>query len=135
LGRNLWLHVSDVMHRGEYVAWVSPISTLRDVVIAMTERPLGAACVVDADLQLLGLITDGDVRRALQTHEDIRPLRAEHVMTKCPVSVYPEATLKEAAHLMEDRPSQISVLPVLEAASERCLGLIRIHDIHQAELT
>jgi arabinose-5-phosphate isomerase len=135
LGRNLWLHVSDVMHRGEYVAWVRAESSLREVVIAMTECPLGAACVVDDDYKLLGLITDGDVRRALQTHEDIRQLSAEAVMTKNPVAVFPGSTLKEAAHLMEDRPSQISVLPVLDPENGRCLGLIRIHDVHQAELT
>ena len=135
LGRNLGLHVSDVMHRGEEVAWVSPEASLREVVIAMTERPLGAACVVEVDFQLIGVITDGDVRRALQAYEDIRLLRAKNVMTARPVSISPEATLKEAVHLMEERLSQISVLPVKERDSNRCLGLIRLHDIYQTNLT
>lgn len=135
LGRNLSLHVYDVMHRDDEVAWARIETPLREVVIKMTDCPLGAACVIDDNNNLLGLITDGDVRRALQTHEDIRPLRAEHIMTRNPVSIFPDATLKEAAQLMEDRHSQLSVLPVLENQSTRCLGLIRIHDIYQPELT
>lgn len=135
LGRNLWLHVSDVMRREKDVAWATPETTLRELVILMTERPLGAACITDAEFRLLGLVTDGDIRRALQTHEDIRLLRAKDIMTVSPITVSPNALLKEAAHMMEDRPMQISVLPVLDAGSERCLGLIRIHDIYQPNLT
>lgn len=135
LGRNLWLHVSDVMRREKDVAWATPETTLRELVILMTERPLGAACITDEEFRLLGLVTDGDIRRALQTHEDIRLLRAKDIMTVSPITVSPNALLKEAAHMMEDRPMQISVLPVLDAGSERCLGLIRIHDIYQPNLT
>ena len=65
LGRNLFLHVEDVMHRDQNVAWVNLETLLRDVVIQMTSKPLGAACVIDQDNRLLGIITDGDVRRAL----------------------------------------------------------------------
>jgi arabinose-5-phosphate isomerase len=135
LGRNLWLHVSDVMRREKDVAWATPETSLKDLVILMTERPLGAACITDEGFRLLGLVTDGDIRRALQTHEDIRPLRAKDIMTVSPITISPNALLKEAACLMEDRPSQISVLPVLDVGNDRCLGLIRIHDIYQPNLT
>ena len=134
LGRALWLKVADVMHQPEAVAWVKPDMPLRQVIIAMSQRPLGAACVVDDAFQLLGIITDGDLRRALLTHEDIRLLQAAGCMTRQPTTITPEASLKEAARLMEDRPSQISVLPVVDSRSQRCLGLIRIHDIYQPEL-
>ena len=134
LGRSLLLRVADVMHRGKEVAWVAPETSLREVVIAMTEKPLGAACVVDGEQRLLGLITDGDVRRALRTHEDFRFLSARDVMTRQPTVVFPESVLREAARLMEDRPSQISVLPVVEAGSRHCLGLIRLHDIYRGEV-
>lgn len=134
LGRNLWLTVSEVMHRDEAVAWVQPETPLRQVIIAMTDKPLGAACVVDQSFTLLGLITDGDLRRSLVTFEDIRGVKARDVMTARPTSVAPQASLKEAARLMEDRPSQISVLPVVDPATRICLGLIRIHDIYQPEL-
>ena len=134
LGRNLWLRVADVMHKGQDVAWVQPDSPLRQVIIAMTERPLGAACVVDEGFDLLGLVTDGDLRRALLAHDDIRHLRAADCMTRKPLTVAPEAGLREAIRLMEDRPSQISVLPVVDPETRRCLGLIRIHDIYQPDL-
>ena len=134
LGRNLWLKVADVMHQDDAVAWVEPGTPLRQVIIGMSQRPLGAACVVDKDHLLLGIITDGDLRRALLTHEDIRGLQAADCMTRQPTTISPQASLKEATRLMEDRPSQISVLPVVDPSSQRCLGLIRIHDIYQPEL-
>ena len=134
LGRNLWLRVADVMHQGEDVAWVRLDTPLRQVIIAMTERPLGAACVVDEEFSLLGLVTDGDLRRALLAHEDIRQLRSADCMSRKPLTVAPEASLREAIRLMEDRSSQISVLPVLDPKTRRCLGLVRIHDIYQPEL-
>jgi arabinose-5-phosphate isomerase len=79
---------------------------------------------------LLGLVTDGDVRRAFERHDDIRGLVASDVMTKSPISIEPDALIHDALCLMEDRPSQISVLPVVERATGRCLGLIRLHDIY-----
>jgi arabinose-5-phosphate isomerase len=134
IGRNLTLLVSDVMHAGSGVAWVSPADKLRDVVVAMTRYPLGAACVVDQSRSLLGIITDGDLRRALQAHEDIRFLTAAEIMTAHPITISSTMTLKEAAQVMEDRPSQISVLPVIGERQE-CLGLFRIHDVYQPNLT
>jgi arabinose-5-phosphate isomerase len=134
LGRNLWLKVADVMHQNEAVAWVKPDTPLRQVIIAMSQLPLGAACVVDESFHLLGIITDGDLRRVLLTHDDIRPLCAADCMTRQPITIAPEASLRDATRLMEDRPSQISVLPVVDSRSQHCLGLIRIHDIYQPEL-
>lgn len=131
LGRSLLLRVRDVMHTGERVAWVTRGTPLREVVIAMTERPLGAACVVEGPRRLVGLVTDGDVRRALREHEDIRPLRAEDVMTVSPTVTPPDTRLRDAVAQMERRPSQISVLPVVEADG-CCLGLLRIHDVYHA---
>jgi len=130
LGHNLRLRVRDVMHSGGEVAWVKAGDSLKQVVIEMSQRPLGAACVVADDHRLLGLITDGDVRRALRNHDDIRPLRASDVMTVSPVHIAPAALIHEALCMMENRPSQIYVLPVLEG--DACLGLIRLHDIYQA---
>ena len=130
LGRNLRLCVNDVMHRDAEVAWAAPTDSLKRVVIEMSRRPLGAACVVSAEFTLAGLITDGDVRRALEQHDDIRTLCAEDVMTRSPVTVSPAAPMHVALRLMEDRPSQISVLPVVDSAG-RCLGLVRLHDLYR----
>jgi len=131
LGRGLRLRVRELMHAAGEVAWVLPGDPLKQVVIAMTLHPLGAACVAGPGRTLLGLITDGDVRRALQQHDDIRPLRASHVMTTTPVTIGPDARLQDALRLMEDRSSQISLLPVVETAENRCVGLIRLHDVYQ----
>jgi arabinose-5-phosphate isomerase len=133
LGRNLWLHVADVMHPLEKVAAVKKTVSLKDVVIALTRHPLGAACVVDDANTLLGIITDGDVRRALQKWDDIRALTAQEVMVSKPVVIGPYDSLSEAANRMENRSSQISVLPVTDEGGH-CLGLIRIHDIYQANI-
>jgi arabinose-5-phosphate isomerase len=100
----------------------------------MSHHPLGAACVVDSAGKLIGLITDGDLRRALEAHDDIRGLTAANVMTAHPITVSPQARLLDALRLMEDRPSQISVLPVLDPATSQCLGLLRVHDIYRADL-
>ena len=130
LGRNLRIRAADVMHRGAEVAWVKPEDSLKHVVIAMSQHPLGAACVVSSAGLLTGLITDGDVRRALQDHDDIRTLRASDVMTPRPSTLSPDTLLHEALAFMEDRPSQISVVPVVDG-SGMCLGLLRLHDIYQ----
>ncbi len=130
LGRNLNLSVRTAMHSGDEVARVTPEDALRDVIIAMTHCPLGAACVVTHNGSLAGVITDGDIRRALTTHEDIRGLRAIDVMTVHPVTIGPDATLGEALALMERRRSQISALPVAGPEGQS-LGLLRLHDIFQ----
>ena len=86
--------------------------------------------MVDQGHALLGLVTDGDVRRALRQHDDIRALSAADVMTADPVTVAPEVLLQDALRLMEDRPSQIDVLPV-RGLDGVCLGLLRLHDVYQ----
>jgi arabinose-5-phosphate isomerase len=129
LGRNLKLSVRAAMHAGDEVAFVAPEAPLKDVIIAMTRFPMGGACVVAADGALAGFITDGDLRRALTNHEEIRGLCAADAMTRMPVTIGPDASLGDALERMERRRSQISVLPVVDAAG-RALGVIRLHDIY-----
>ena len=131
LGRNLRYSVREAMHGCERSAMVGSATPLKDVIIAMTERPLGAACVVQPDGALAGFITDGDLRRALTAHDDIRQLTAGVIMTRTPVTIAPEATLGAALELMERRRSQISALPVVDE-SGRALGILRLHDIYLA---
>jgi arabinose-5-phosphate isomerase len=132
LGRNLSLTVGEALQPLERCAVAKPGDSLRDTVIAMTRHPHGAACVLAADGTLAGLITDGDLRRALGRGVDLNSARAADIMTVNPIRAHAPMSLAEAARIMEDRPSQISVLPVTDAATGRCLGLIRIHDIYQA---
>jgi arabinose-5-phosphate isomerase len=132
LGRNLKFNVCDAMHTGDDVAWAKPSDSAKSVIIAMSQRPLGAACVLSSDMHLEGIITDGDLRRALERHDDIRDLCASDIMTPNPIAIRSDASLREALRLMEDRTSQISVLPVIDHEGWRCVGVIRLHDIYQA---
>jgi len=129
LGKNLMLRVEDVMHEYPLIAHVSEKSSFRELILAMTKYNLGAACVVDEQQHLIGLVTDGDVRRSLLRDADMSALTVSGIMTRNPVKVSVHATLKEAVDLMENRTSQLSVLPVVEG--DICVGLIRIHDIYQ----
>lgn len=129
LGRRLTLRVRDVAHAGDRHPSISPDVPLLDAVGAITDGGLGAVSIVDSDGALRGIITDGDVRRALQHHGPTTfvGLRAEEIMTREPVVVGPDAMAYEALRLMEDRPSQIAVLPVVEDG--RSIGLVRLHDL------
>ena len=129
LGRNLRLSVGETMHPVADAAVVSLEANLKEVIIAMTRRPLGGALVIAPDGALAGLLTDGDLRRALTAHDDIRTLNASDIMTRTPVAIGPEASLAEALDRMERRASQISVLPVIDPTG-RALGLLRLHDIY-----
>ncbi|MEN3027053.1 MAG: KpsF/GutQ family sugar-phosphate isomerase [Chlorobiota bacterium] len=133
LGRLASLRVQDVMHTGTAVPRVLPQTPFRQMLIEMTSKALGCVCVVEEDGRLSGIVTDGDVRRTLQRVEDIRPLRVSDIMTRTPVTVSPEASLAEALALMEHRPSQISVLPVVDSQGI-CVGVVRVHDIIRSQL-
>ena len=129
LGRSWTLSVNDLMHPVEKVACCEEGTTLRDLVIAMTEYPLGAACII-RDGRLLGLITDGDLRRALREQEDILSLKASALMSTGPIVVEQGVSVGAALRIMEERPSQIAVLPVVAPDDGSLLGLLRLHDIY-----
>jgi arabinose-5-phosphate isomerase len=129
LGRRLTLRVRDVMHGGDDCPSVGPDALLLDLVSEISRGGLGAVPVVDGDGRLEGIVTDGDLRRTLERSEidGLRGMRARDVMTASPVVAPADLMAHDAMRLMEDRPSQISVLPVVEG--ERCVGLVRLHDL------
>jgi arabinose-5-phosphate isomerase len=129
LGRNLILRVSDVMHHPPKIACVNKLTKIKHLVIEMTKFPLGAACII-GDEQILGIVTDGDLRRALNEQENLLDISAEAVMTKSPQTINPDVSLGNALKVMEDRNSPISVLPVVCKISNKLLGMIRLHDIY-----
>ena len=133
LGKRLLLTVENIMQHISNVAVVNTTDKLRKVVIAMTEKPNGAA-IVKCKNDGFGLITDGDLRRCLAEGEDIDLLDAERIMTTDPVSISSNSSVDNALKLMEDRRSQISVLPVVSIENGECLGLIRLHDLYQTRL-
>lgn len=131
LGRNLLLTVRDVMHTIDQVACAKAGETLREVVIRMTKFPLGGACIVDDNNCLAGLVTDGDIRRLLSREGDILSLQVGDCMTKSPIFTRLSTSLGDAVRLMEDRSSQVSILPVLADKGGRLNGLLRLHDAYQ----
>jgi arabinose-5-phosphate isomerase len=128
LGRNLILKVKDVMHAKENIACLKPGETMRKIVSEMTKFPLGAACVIKSK-KLIGVVTEGDLRRALNESCDLDLTKVEDIMNPNPQKIYPDVTLGEALHRMETGKSPISILPVLDPHTSDLLGLIRLHDI------
>jgi arabinose-5-phosphate isomerase len=127
LGNRLNLKVSDVMHKGSDVAVLPKTASMDEVVVATTGKRLGAVLIVDGP-RLLGIVTDGDLRRALQHRDRFFTFTAQEVMTKSPVTVREDELAKSALELMENRPHQISVLPVVDAVGH-WKGLVRVHDL------
>ena len=135
LGKRLTLRVADLMHRDGDTPTISMGSSWVEVVRALSKGGLGAVCVVDADGRLAGIITDGDLRRAVErtSHDLLANLTSDDFMTRTPVVATPELLAFDALRLMEDRPRQIAVLPVVDA-DQICVGLIRVHDIVRSGL-
>ena len=129
LGRRLTLRVRDVMHTGDERAALGPDASLLDAVTAIGAGGMGAVVILEADGRLAGLITDGDVRRTLTRCEPatLGDLCARDMMTADPIVISPETMAYDALRLMEDRPSQIAVLPVVEDGA--CIGIVRLHDL------
>jgi len=134
LGRRLRLMVENIMQPINEVAVVEQNDSLRKIVIEMTKKPQGAALVVDKQHQLLGIITEGDLRRCLAEGKDIDKITVVDLITSNPIAINIKSPLKDAMILMEDRKSQISVLPVVNDDGKTCAGLLRLHDIYQANL-
>lgn len=130
LGKRLTLTVGALMRSGPGQPRVAPDASFLEVVSAVSAGGLGAVTVEDDQRHLLGLITDGDLRRAVESTppERLRDLRAQEFMTTSPVSVPPDELAYDALQLMENRPSQIAVLPVVGEGG-RCVGLVRVHDL------
>ncbi len=132
LGKRLTLKVRDLMHESPDV---TPESGWLEVVKALSKYALGAVNVVGADGSLIGIITDGDLRRSLEKtpSDKFNELTASDLMTGSPVTAGPEMLAFDALKLMEERSSQISVLPVVDE-NGRAAGLVRLHDIVKSGL-
>ena len=131
LGKRLTLKVKNLMHENAHVA---PDANWLSVVKAISKNSLGAVSVVDAEAKLIGIVTDGDLRRTIEktAPENFADLTAAQMMTKNPIIANPEMLAYDALQLMENRASQISVLPVVE--NGKCIGLLRLHDVVRSGL-
>lgn len=135
LGKRLTLRVSDLMHSHSEAPTLTPSAPWLDVILAIGEGGLGAVNIIDEQGSLLGLITDGDIRRTIRQTKsaELDSLTAEAIMTHQPTVVTPEILAYDALKLMEERESQISVLPVVDE-NHLSIGLIRLHDIVRSGL-
>jgi arabinose-5-phosphate isomerase len=131
LGRQLLITIRDIMHAGPRLPAVPPQATVREALVEMSRKGLGMTAVVDAEAQLLGVFTDGDLRRALDEGMDVRVTRVEEVMTRHCKTIEDDKLAVEAARLMEQY-SVTALLVVDEQA--RLVGALNIHDLLRARV-
>ncbi len=128
LGKRLLVHVRDIMHQGAEIPRVSPDVDIRQTILEITRQGLGMTTIVDADDRLLGIFTDGDLRRSFETNSDLRGTPVAELMTRTSLTTTPDALAVSALNLMQD--NAITALPVLQG--ERIVGIIHMHDLLRA---
>ncbi|MGY4878074.1 KpsF/GutQ family sugar-phosphate isomerase [Vreelandella aquamarina] len=126
LGKRLLLRVKDVMHSGERLPCIALGSPLRDALLEITRKGLGFTCVTDAQGRLAGVYTDGDLRRTLDDHHDLRDIFVDDVMTRPGKRIAPSILAAEAVRLMEE--SKITALAVVDE-EQRPIGALHMHDL------
>jgi len=131
LGRKLLTHVSDVMRQGDEVPRVGPQASFSDLMREMSRKGLGASSVVDADGRVMGVFTDGDLRRLIEKGDDLRSLKASDVMHAQPRTIAAEALAVEAAEMMELH--RITSILVVDDAGRLC-GAINTNDLMRAKV-
>ena len=128
LGRKLLLHVSDVMRTGEALPLVSPSAPLAEGLVVMSKKGLGMCVIVDGG-RMLGVFTDGDLRRVLDRQADVHRITMREVMNSPGKSVKAHELAAEAAHLMEKY--RITALPVVDDGGT-LIGALNVHDLLRA---
>lgn len=129
LGRKLLLHVEDVMRSGEELPLVSPEALVREGLLEMSRKGLGMTCIAHHDRKLLGVFTDGDLRRVLDRSLDLHTTPMSAVMTRNPKRATRKMLAAEAVHLMETH--RITALPVVDD-TDAIIGALNIHDLFRA---
>ena len=131
LGRKLLTHVGDVMRKGDEVPQVSPNAEFTALMREMSSKGLGATAITDGDGQVLGIFTDGDLRRLIEKGVDLRALKASDAMSPNPRTIRDEALAVEAAEMMELH--RITSILVVDAQGLLC-GAINSNDLMRAKV-
>jgi arabinose-5-phosphate isomerase len=129
LGRRLLLRVEDVMRTGELIPRVGAETSLHDGLVEMSRKGLGLTTIVDDHNQVLGVFTDGDLRRLLDRPLDVKTTTMGNIMTHHPKTVRAQALAAEAAHLMQTAPC--TALPVVDEQGI-LVGALNVHDLMRA---
>lgn len=132
LGKKLLIKVSDLMHSGNDIPMVKPNCTISEALIIITQKRLGLTLIVDDTYKLLGIFTDGDLRRSLDDKHPITSTSIEEVMTKKCQTITPDVIASKALELM--RQKQITALVVLDHL-ERVTGVLHMHDLLRAGIS
>jgi len=132
LGKRL-MRVSALMHGGKQCPIVRADTRMRDVIYEMSSKGLGMTCVVDGDDMLLGIITDGDLRRRMERGGEILDLSAGDVMSRNPIAVPPDTLAAEALNIMEQRKITAIVIADAERPGQLA-GVLHIHDLWRLEM-
>jgi arabinose-5-phosphate isomerase len=130
LGRKLLLRVEELMHRGDQIPLVHEETPMKEALFEITSKRLGVTGVVDSQGKLVGVITDGDLRRGLERKGDIFNLLAKELMTREPKTIPAETLAAKAVAVMEQYP--ITSLFVLDNGSEHPIGVVHLHDLVKA---
>lgn len=129
LGRKLLMTVADVMHSGDDNPLVKGDMKVQDALFVITDKGLGAVSVVDDDNKMIGVLTDGDIRRGLSQGFSFLTRPVTELMTKSPKTITQDKLAAEALHLMEsNKPRPITVLPVIDA-ERHVIGLLHMTDL------
>ena len=129
LGRKLLLTVGNIMHKGNENPLVSADTTVQEALFVITDKGLGAVSVVDAEGKMLGVLTDGDIRRGLSKGVDFLQRSVADLMTKAPKYITADKLAAQALHLMEsNQPKPITVLPVVDE-NMVVIGLLHMTDL------
>ncbi len=131
IGRTLTLLVSDIMRKGARVARVRDTATVKNAILAMTKARAGSAAIVDPKGRLLGILTDGDLRRAIGRHRNIVPMAVTKLMTANPVTVRADQLAIEALRLFESH--NIDDLPVVDAG-HHLVGAVDTQDLPKLKI-
>lgn len=129
LGRRLLLHVADVMHKGDEVPRVGPDTVLSEALLEMTRKGLGMTAIVDDDNRILGIYTDGDLRRSLDGQVDVHGTRVKQVMTAGCKTISSNDLAASAVNMMDKH--KINALLVVDE-NDRLAGAVNIHDLLRA---
>jgi arabinose-5-phosphate isomerase len=127
LGRRLLVHVSDIMRKGEQLPQNSPETLLPEAIIEMSAKGIGMTVVVDRERKVLGIFTDGDLRRTLERHDMIRNVRVGDVMTRNPRTIAAEKLAAEAAQVMQT--NRIGGRIVVTTPDNRLVGVVTFNDL------
>jgi arabinose-5-phosphate isomerase len=131
LGRKLLTHLADVMRTGDAVPRVSPDTPFPQLMREMSAKGLGASAVVDADGHVLGIFTDGDLRRLIEKGVDLRAVKATEVMHPSPRTMREDALAAEAADMMEKH--RITSVLVVDPQGRLC-GAVNTNDLMRAKV-